>query len=355
MTLPARLTKISEQLKDGKSPSQETVRTFIGWFGAQRRGYWIVRDIRTTLKSLNIRTTPDFESAYIDSRISFVRYDTKEDPDPAATDSISGTDSDRDLDTNIPISGDVNDPTYRIGKLESANRKPLSVVPDFPLSKAITLMLAHDYSQLPVMTNDRDVKGMISWKTIGSRLALGKSVNLVSECVDVPHVVSASSSLFSVISQIVKFEYVLVRASDRKITGIVTTSDLSIQFRQLTEPFLLLAEIENHIRSLIDGCFDADELSGARDNSDTARRIDSVADLTFGEYIRLLENPVNWKKINLNVDRVIFTKELDKIRKIRNDVVHFDPDGISEDAQETLRRFVNFLQQLQDVMRSKEE
>ena len=29
--------EISEQLKDGKSPSKETVRTFIGWFGAQRK------------------------------------------------------------------------------------------------------------------------------------------------------------------------------------------------------------------------------------------------------------------------------------------------------------------------------
>ena len=352
MAIPARLSEIAEQLKDGRSPSQETVRSFIGWFGARRRGYWIVRDIRTALESLKIQTKPDFDSVFIDSRISFTLDDTQTDPDPEATDSISGTDVDRNLDTNIPISGDANDPTYRIGKLESATCELLSVIPDFPISKAITLMLMHDYSQLPVMTNDRDVKGMISWKTIGSRLALGKSATLVGECMEVPQIVSASNSLFSVIAQIVKFDSVLVRGQDKTITGIVTTSDLSVQFRQLSEPFLLLEEIENHIRNVIDGHFDAVELSTVRDESDTTRNIDSVADLTFGEYIRLLENRSNWEKIGLNVDRVVFTKELDRIRKIRNDVVHFNADGISEDEQETLRRFVHFLQQLQVIVRS---
>lgn len=349
MSIPARLSEIAEQLKEGKQPSQETVRTFIGWFGAQRRGYWVVRDIRTALRSLGIRTKPDFELAYIDARISFTLDERPEDPRPEATSGTSDASFSFDLDVEIPDSGSTNDPTYRIGKLESANHKPLSVKPDWPTTKAITLMLMHDYSQLPVMTSSRDVKGMLTWRTIGSRLALGKSTVLVRECMEGAHVVSASSSLFSVISQIVKFESVLVRAQDQTITGIVTTSDLSVQFRQLSEPFLILGEIENHIRTLIEGCFDNSELSDAKDGSDTTRTINSVADLTFGEYIRLLQREEKWKKIDLDVDRVTFTEELDRIRTIRNGVVHFDSDGISEEDQETLRRFVQFLQQLRSI------
>jgi len=42
----------------------------------------------------------------------------------------------------------------------------------------------------------------------------------------------------------VTHEYVLIRAADRRICGIVTTSDLGLQFLQLGEPFLLLGEIE---------------------------------------------------------------------------------------------------------------
>ena len=353
MTAPDQLKEIAEQLANEKSPSPETVRTFIGWFGAYRRGPWIVSDIRRALKSLNIQTKPDFNSVYIDSKIEFVRRET-----PLGTQqgtsgtSDAGDASGLDEDADNLISGATNDPTYRIGKLESANRRPISIKPDGTIAEAITLMLAYDYSQLPVMTSDREVKGMISWESLGSRLALGNSVTLVRECMESSHEVSADESLFGAIPQIVQFGSVLVRAQDRRIVGITTTSDLSVQFQQLSEPFLMLEEIENHIRSLIDGRFNAEELAAARDDSDTARDVRTVSDLTLGEYIRLLENPESWERIGLNLDRVVFTKKLDKIRKIRNEVMHFDPDSFSEDDQETLRRFVNFLQKLQTIVPS---
>ena len=352
MKIPERLKEIAEQLENGNSPSPETVRIFIGWFGAQRRGYEIVRDIRKTLEGLGIQTKPNFNSAFIDSRITFVKKGADTEPEQKVTEGVPAAGESRGggADTDILISGAANDPTYRIGKLESANLKPLSVLPDCLITEAITHMLVNDYSQLPVIINDRNVKGMISWKTLGSRLALEKNAIRVGECMEPVHEVSADASLFGVISQIVKFQSVLVRAQDRTITGIVTTSDLSVQFRQLSEPFLLLAEIENHIRGLIDGCFSADELAAAKDESDSTRQVHSVASLTFGEHIRLLENPKNWNRIGLNVDRAVFTRELNKIRGIRNDVMHFDPDGISEDERATLRRFVHFLQKLQDIM-----
>ncbi len=65
------------------------------------------------------------------------------------------------------------------------------------------------------------------------------------------HEIRAESSLFQAIPIIVEHQYVLVRGSDNRITGIVTASDLSLQFQQLAEPFLLLGEIENHIRRIL--------------------------------------------------------------------------------------------------------
>jgi CBS domain-containing protein len=38
-----------------------------------------------------------------------------------------------------------------IGRLRSANRPPVSVKPQQKLSEAVTIMLANDFSQLPVM------------------------------------------------------------------------------------------------------------------------------------------------------------------------------------------------------------
>ena len=211
-------------------------------------------------------------------------------------------------------------------------------------------MLLFDFSQLPVMQNDREVKGIVSWESIGSRLALKeKPVETVRECMKPHYEVKATDSLFRVIAHIVEHSYVLVRGDDRTITGIVTTSDLSLQFQQLSEPFLLLSEIENHVRLVMDGKFTADELSSVRDSADPERVIETVADLTLGEYIRLLENPANFQKTGLNVDRKVFVRELDHVRRIRNDVTHFDPDGITEKDHELLRHFLQFMHELREI------
>jgi hypothetical protein len=111
----------------------------------------------------------------------------------------------------------------------------------------------------------------------------------------------------------------------------------------------LLGEIENHIRRIIGGKFSHDELIEARDPNDDSRAITSVADLTFGEYGRLLEAPHRWDRLNLQLDRVAFIKLLDRVRAVRNDVMHFDPDGIPEGDLDALRDFSRFLRTLQTM------
>lgn len=210
-------------------------------------------------------------------------------------------------------------------------------------------MLTSDYSQLPVMTTDREVKGVISWRTIGSRLALGCGGDKVSEFMDDAHVLSVEKSLFDAINVVSDAEYVLVQALDRTICGIVTATDLTSQFRNLAEPFLLIGEIENHVRKLIHGKFSAEQLQGIRAENDPERVVESVADLTFGEYVRLIENEERWVTLSINVDRVEFTKRLDHVREIRNDVMHFDPDGLSDDDLSSLCDFATFLRSLRKL------
>jgi hypothetical protein len=87
----------------------------------------------------------------------------------------------------------------------------------------------------------------------------------------------------------------------------------------------------------------------AGDPTDKDRQIEDVADLTFGEYIRLLENETRWDKVGISVDRVTFCKQLDEVRLIRNDVMHFDPDGIPPSDLDKLRHSARFLQRLQTM------
>lgn len=351
--IPDELKEIADRVNAGKEPSA-SVRELLGWFDAQRRGVWVTQRIQEGLNALRLSTKPEFEFAYIDSQVTFVASKSdsqgleQRHAEITLNENVKNQGADQSGDSLPPSSLVENDPTYRIGKLASANRPPLSVKPDESIERATTLMLSHDYSQLPVMTNEREVKGLISWKTIGIRLGLGRSGQTVREYMD-PHVeISADVSLFNAIDLIVASECVLVRDRERKISGMVTTSDLSLQFEQLGEPFLLLGQVENQIRRLVDQRFTIEELGTACDPADGTRkeRIQSVSDLTFGEYLRLLENSERWAKLDLRIDRSTFVAQLDDIRRIRNDVMHFDPDGVAENDLATLRRFDQFLQQL---------
>jgi hypothetical protein len=170
---------------------------------------------------------------------------------------------------------------------------------------------------------------------------------------DDSHEVSTDDSLFGAISLIQRYDCVLVRDSTNRIVGILTPYDISATFGQLAEPFLVLGEIENHIRDLIRGRFTKDELALARDPGDPTRLVGDVTDLTFGEYMRLIENPERWGKLGLQIDRVLFIKDLDEIRRIRNDVMHFDPEGIDDRDLKTLRDHVGFLQRLRKLKQEK--
>lgn len=343
----SRLHAIAKRLSAGESVETVTVREFLSWFGVKRRGVWVVEEIRSVLKAEKLITEPDFESTYIDGPIQ-VRSEM---PSLAevTTDELALTGSATAISSStgmLIVAAERIDPTHRISKLAAANNVPVSVTPDSPISEALTIMLAHGFSQLPVMTSPREIKGVVSWQSIGARLGMGKTAERARDVMESHHEVRYDSSIFQVIPLIVANDYVLVRGTANIVTGIVTASDLSLQFLQLSEPFLLLSEIENQIREFIAHRFTVNDLAANKDPKDPTRSIEHVSDLTFGEYIRLLENPDNWTKSGIPLDRVVFCAKLGAVRDIRNDVMHFDPDGISPADLETLREFARFLQKL---------
>lgn len=348
----AELERIAEELNGGDTPQPVTVRTFLWWFGYQRRRQGVVVEIREQLSNAGIVTVPDFEDVWVDSPIAFALRKS----DTPFTDSILSNDDEAATTENGSVTvdrGSANtwvsrEATYRVSRLAAANQGVVSIPPDGTLTQAVTTMMARGFSQLPVMTSDRTVKGMLSWRSIGARLALGTPVVAARDAMEQCHIVRSSDSVFDAMQAIVTHDYVLVRGTSEKIDGIVTASDLSLQFHDLTEPFLLLSEVENLVRNLIGDRYEIAELSSACDPSDTGRveRIESVADLNFGEYIRLLQNEERWSKLKLAVDRVIFCQHLDEIREVRNDVMHFDPDGIEPDKLIRLREFTKFMRDL---------
>ena len=352
---PEDLVAAAEDVQSGHS-YRITVRDLLSWFDAARRRHRVVAKIRDALDSVGLETFPDFEGEYIDNEIFLVKKgeapgarrtpEANTTPTPAQAPEIDAL-----AVSPQPTPAAPADPMRRLGRLKAANTSPISVKPDDRMDRATTLMLSHDFSQLPVMTTDRDVKGVVSWKTIGSRLVLGRPCEFVRDCMEPHQELPVDASIFEAIVIIADHDFVLVRKRDRTITGIVTATDINVQFHQLAEPFLLLADVENQMRNLIGRRFTKEDFQQAKDPADESRQIESVSDLTFGEYVHLLENEENWGKLQLQLDRRTFVGDLEEIRQIRNDVMHFDPDGISDEQLRALRSFARFLTRLDNVTR----
>ena len=219
---------------------------------------------------------------------------------------------------------------------------------------ATTIMAMNDYSQLPVMKNKKTVAGVVSWKSIGNGLLLvnNPEPRRVRDYMEPAIEVSASDPLLKAIGTMASTDCVLVRDGRNDITGIITSSDLSKEFNQLAAPFLLIEEIESYLRILLERSFNPPDVtqwiqshsSFSQDN----RRIQSIQDLSLGDFSRFLQDPENWKQLDLLIHQTEFVKRLESVREIRNKVMHFRSDGTDEDVR-ALQDFARFFRDLKSI------
>lgn len=316
------LLSIVAEIQEHDKQFKITPRNLLEAFGFSKRTKWNVVRIDTFLEEHKLETDPNYTDTWVDADIT-LRHKKK------------------------AKSRKDNDPIQRVMLLPAANKPPVSVQKEASVSEAMTLMMMHNYSQLPVMNGQRHVFGVITWETIGYGITNGIESSKVIDFVkkDVA-IVGYDAPILDAVQRIIKHDFALVQKSDNTISGIVTIADISTQFINFTEPFLLLEQIENHIRQLLDGRFLVEELRDICNSTDRDRVIEYIDDLTFGEYVSIVENPDNWEKLQLSIERSHFIKYLDKVRKIRNDVMHFDPEGITAEQREDLLKMSNFLMEL---------
>ncbi len=304
--LDTYLGKIKEQISKGVAPVPLTIRDLLNELNVARRGPNVIGQINQLLDKYDLVIDQDIEWYWIDNPINITdrRRKTKW--------------VDREF-------------SFRIDGLPSANTKPTSISPNDSIDVAITLMVKNNYSQVPVMTSEREVKGMVSWKTIARHYSTGNSYKTVSEVMEKPVIVDDETSIFDAIGIVEESDYVLIRnTTDKVIKGIVTTSDLADQFKTLSSPFLLVGRCENLVRQLISGVYTTDELRLANPNENERKDINSIYDLSFGDYIALIGTEERWKRLKVTIDRKICINLLDQVRTIRNDIMHFDPDNSYE-------------------------
>lgn len=323
------LAQALERAQQG-DPIRMSVRDFIAMWQAKGRGPRVVERIRSDLAEVGLATRPDFRAWGLDSVVRLVVAPPAV-PEPATPD--------LDQEESGPESLRL-----QVGNLASASAGIVSVTPSHDIAAATTLMILHDYSQLAVLEGERSLKGAITWETLGRGHLRGRPAR-VSDVTMASESVVYDADLLSLVPRIVEAGFVFVRGVDNKITGIVTTADLSKEFVDLARPFFLLGEIERRFRRLVQACFAPKELAEAVDRADE-REVESAADLTLGELERLVQRPEHWQRLRLSVARNEFLAAIARVRDVRNDVMHFSPDPPGEEELESLRGFLRLLRHL---------
>ena len=296
----------------------------VNYFGYSRRSYIVTQKIRDFLDENELEVSGDIENEWLYADMTMFHKTLAK--------------------TKV-----AQDPIKRVRILQAANNKPLFVDRNDTLTHAITLMQQNDFSQLPVISGgERTLVGIISWKTICTAQQHNAKGDKVSDYMsEQVRVIKPTDSLLDAIKIVAKEEVVIVQDIDKTLKGIITTADVASEFLEITqsEEFILLAQIERQIRIILHngGILLADIKKVCKEED---RDVNSIDDLTFGEYIRLFQDDKNWKKIQIKTDKNDFIGFLDCVRLIRNDVMHFDPDGIDSKRLNDLRNMTRYLESL---------
>ena len=311
----------------GEEPVEVSIRKLLSYWDAKKRGYRTVHRVEQALIEHGLAAEPAIgDPLGIDDTIRLMPAsedgDTEQEPEPEIT--------------------------LRVRSIPSADSGLVKVSPHDDLRAAESRMMCYGYSQLPVLQGDRHLKGVVSWESIARARSLNGTVSL-RDCIvtGVPELY-LDDDLMSCITRIIEVGYALVKRYDNVYCGVVTTVDLSAKFAELAGPFFLLGEIERRLRRAIGRRFDDGEITAVQAFRGGARSVESADDLTFGEYIRLLENTANWERMWSCADRRVFIEGLQQIRETRNDIMHFSPDPPTPQELALLRSFIGWLRDLGD-------
>lgn len=221
--------------------------------------------------------------------------------------------------------------------------------------KVQALMVGDDISQIPVLSSDRkSLHGVVTWRSLAQyRGDLGVAT---AEDVMGPrsHVVSSSDDFLDLVSTIIEQEFVLYRAPDGKVEGIVTASDLAQAFNGSTGIYIQLRELENRLRVLLDKSSIPDLQQHLEPKRRSMKRFRGARDMMFGEYLSALRDAKIWQETGIEFDQEYCLKLFARVKDFRNDRMHFATDAAGaaelqddvdpgQDEQRTVTRALRIL------------
>lgn len=334
----ARLRDARQRAEDG-APLTLSVRDLLGWWGATGRGA-IKDQIDADLANHSLITSPGFNQVSLDALVQLLPV--PEEPDgspnqlPVPTSALGASSEEQP----------AREAALTVGTLPSAMGGVVSVKPTASFDEAITEMLINDFSQLPVLKNPYTVTGAVTWKSIAQVRHRSPAASLEQAIVAVREV-GYDHDLIDILPALAESDFVLVRGPKNAVAGIVTASDVAVAYGNLASPFFLVGELDQRLRAVIDEYFELADVIPLCD-PDGERKLSSFDSLSIGDYLRILQNTDCWAKLQWPLDRRVFTQRLDEIRKIRNDLMHFNPDPVPVDAVDKIRNMISLLRNYTD-------
>ncbi|MER6843787.1 CBS domain-containing protein [Streptomyces platensis] len=337
LTEPAKLYE-EVRRRSPDEPLTLSIRDFLAVWGVQRRHPAATEQIKSGLEARGLVTIPPFTEGTLDSQVAVLAGGAE--PDESGTSAVTRLSGSSDLSAAVQSAAhavgqlpdeeaDVQTVAYRVSNLESANRMPESVQVGDSLGTAMTIMVLRGYGQLPVLDADGRLRGVVSWESIGRARMADPGADLQTATVRGQEA-DRSDDLLDWIGTIQQSGYVLVRDHDHKVCGLITASDLTVQFGTRVRPFVLVEEIEQRLRRVVDRCIPLDRIKAAAPRG-RAAQVNSAANLTFGAYGHLLKTPQNWAALGWAIDQQHFLAALEDCRRFRNDLMHFSPDPVTDD------------------------
>lgn len=332
MTSPETEALTATLRKLEQSGDAITVRELISYWGAKGRGSQVSEQMRRDMRDQGLATEPPFSYGSLDTPIRVVTMREAE------------TISRGDGTFHEPSSSERSDSeeqseTLHVGQIPSALSDLVSVESITSIGRAQTLMIQHDFSQLPVVDNG-DLVGIISWESI-AQASLRTRVKRVSDCVTEAQTLNRDADLLASMPVIVEAGYVIVLDPRGVPTGIVTTADLARQFDRLARPFLSVGECERELRKILDGAFSKEELHTATRYKKPG--MPGASAMTVGDIKQFIAKPEVWGKLGLRLSHGAFVDWIEVVRQVRNDIAHFAQDDESIESLNQVRNLTLFL------------
>jgi len=282
--------------------------------------------------------------------------------------------------------------SFTVRQLIGSNKELVTVLNTDSVKKAQSLMVEHQFSQLPVVDEHNKALGLITSDSILRALnTFGVSIEVlrVLDAMDeVERTFREDDDLFALLNNLMETYAVLIVDSEHRLTGIVTSYDTTEYFRRRAEDMMYSEDIETMLRDFINAYFseetgEIDEL--ARDKAiaeitpsnqdllkpfqkalafylelkgeNPSKTISDWAEQAFTKYLYSKESPKPFDKLTLNHYIELFLHQsrwsryssifsferkkiyslLDEARKTRNDAAHFRSEEITSAQREQLK------------------